>query len=309
MSTRIENQPVLLAAEHPSMCFTPASQDHFLQLLATHTSKKTFDAYKMHQYKSWLEYPNSGPAQNASAREKQLFYTGKSDAKQNYFLNNGILYRKHILSKKKARELGKCHKYSFRSLELVLNCADIPYEEQKIQLQEVILKEKIFDVITDFHLRLQHAGYEKTHATINRHYYGITRDIVGELLQHCRTCNERRTNLSRPPLQAIVSDCALHRLQIDLVDKRSASDRGYIWILHIRDHFSKFSSFYPLKSKTSQEVAFNVANWMGIMGVPLILQCDNGGEFKKVLKELIAHLRVQIINGRPRHPQTQGLVE
>ena len=44
---------------------------------------------------------------------------------------------------------------------------------------------------------------------------------------------------------------------------------------------------------------------------PTILQSDNGKEFcASVIKELISLWpSVKIINGRPRHPQSQGLVE
>lgn len=252
MSAPIDQFNLQLAVEHPSMCFTQASQDHFTEFLEHHDSKKLFDPYKLQLYKTWLRLPNSAPPQLASQKEKQTFYAGKSDARLHYFLKDDIVYRKHFLSEREAHEL------------------NIPYEQQKIALQEVVLKERVFNIITDFHLRLQHAGHEKTHATINRHYYGITRNLVNELLQHCKTCNEHRSNLSKPPLQPIVSDCVLHGAQIDFVDKRNSADRGYIWIPHIKDHFSKFSSFYLLKSKTSQELTFNVAHWIGLMGVPLI---------------------------------------
>jgi hypothetical protein len=36
---------------------------------------------------------------------------------------------------------------------------------------------------------------------------------------------------------------------------------------------------------------------------------DNGKEFKGALLKVIRHMGTMIINGSPRHPQTQGLVE
>jgi len=39
------------------------------------------------------------------------------------------------------------------------------------------------------------------------------------------------------------------------------------------------------------------------------LQCHNGVEFKCVLLILLKKHGIKIINGRLRHPQTQGLVE
>ena len=40
-----------------------------------------------------------------------------------------------------------------------------------------------------------------------------------------------------------------------------------------------------------------------------ILQSDNGSEFKRVFLELVKSFVVRVINGRPRTPRIQGLVE
>jgi transposase InsO family protein len=42
---------------------------------------------------------------------------------------------------------------------------------------------------------------------------------------------------------------------------------------------------------------------------PKIVQCDNGKEFKGALLILLRKYGIQVINGAPRSPQTQGLVE
>ena len=47
-------------------------------------------------------------------------------------------------------------------------------------------------------------------------------------------------------------------------------------------------------------------------GIPKIFHSDNGGEFEyDVLESLITswHKDIQIIHGRPRHSQTQGVIE
>ncbi len=47
-----------------------------------------------------------------------------------------------------------------------------------------------------------------------------------------------------------------------------------------------------------------------VEGNPGILQSDNGTEFTNaLLKQLCVDRGIQIIHGRPRHPQTQGQVE
>lgn len=129
------------------------------------------------------------------------------------------------------------------------------------------------------------------------------------LLKRCQSCLLERQNRSRAPLEPITVDRILECVQIDLVDFRHEPDGQYKWILHIKDHFSKFTSLYPLKSKTSEEVANSIAHWIGCFGHPEILQCDNGREFKGYLLKLHQQYGIRVINGQPRTPRTQGLVE
>ena len=88
-------------------------------------------------------------------------------------------------------------------------------------------------------------------------------------------------------------------------------DGEYRYILHARDHFTRYSWGYPLKSKSSIEVAANLFDLFTTFGTPTILQTDNGKEFtSQVIRELVELWPgTKIINGRPRHPQSQGLVE
>jgi len=89
-------------------------------------------------------------------------------------------------------------------------------------------------------------------------------------------------------------------------------DGEFKYICHVRDHFSRFSWAKALTSKRAVEVAaylFDLFHFLS--SSPTILQSDNEKEFcASVIKELInLWPSVKIINGRPRHPQSQGLVE
>ena len=45
------------------------------------------------------------------------------------------------------------------------------------------------------------------------------------------------------------------------------------------------------------------------VGPPNVLQCDNGGEFKKAVEHFCRKLKVKIIRSSQYHPQSQGKVE
>lgn len=93
------------------------------------------------------------------------------------------------------------------------------------------------------------------------------------------------------------------------MDFHTKPDGDYKYILHIIDHFSKYSCTFPLRSKEASETARRMATWIGFFGPPKILQCDNGGEFRGATLALLQGWGIRVINGRPRHPETQGLVE
>ena len=94
---------------------------------------------------------------------------------------------------------------------------------------------------------------------------------------------------------------------------RHLPDGPFHWILHCVDHWSKFNFAYPLESKRASGVAAALTQQLfPYFGVPRILQSDNGREFVNSLIQATLdswHSDIQLITGRPRHPQSQGLVE
>ena len=87
----------------------------------------------------------------------------------------------------------------------------------------------------------------------------------------------------------------------------------YNYIAHYMDHWSKFHVLWPLMRKSAIEVATGLVHKVfPYFGLPKILQSDNGREFvNEVIREVLKSWpgEVTIINGRPRHSQSRGLVE
>ena len=99
------------------------------------------------------------------------------------------------------------------------------------------------------------------------------------------------------------------RVQIDLINMRHEPSGCYKWILHAKDYFSKFSVLFPLVSKQCEPITECLTIYIMFFGLPKIIQCDNNTEFKGTLLLLLRQHGVKVINGNPRSPQTQGLVE
>lgn len=173
----------------------------------------------------------------------------------------------------------------------------------------VVPESEAFDIIVNEHLQLLHAGRDKVLAAIQQKYYGISRLEVAFILKLCKNCALNRPAATKAPLVPIVSGRAWERVQIDLIDMRHEPSGQFKWILHIKDHFSKYTQLYPLKSKHAEPIATAFALFIAAFLPPKIMQCDNGKEFKGALLILLRKYGIQIVNGAPRSPQTQGLVE
>ena len=60
----------------------------------------------------------------------------------------------------------------------------------------------------------------------------------------------------------------------------SCTDQGYNWIGHYKDHFSKFSIIWAQKNKCAAETIGCMERFVfAYLGVPKLLQSDNGKEF------------------------------
>ena len=181
--------------------------------------------------------------------------------------------------------------------------------EKHPQEREIVVESRIYEIIAYKHDLTGHAGMDATWSAIERHYYGIVRNEVRELVKKCQVCARKASNRSRGPLTPIVVFELFERVQVDLIDFRDTLDNEFQWVLHAKDHFSKYCQLYPLLDKQAVTVAQAMARWIGAFGAPKIVQSDNSKKFKGIMKGLLLRYGIQIINGRPRTPRTQRLVE
>ena len=102
----------------------------------------------------------------------------------------------------------------------------------------------------------------------------------------------------------------MERVQMDLIDMRQEPDGKFRWILHIKDHHTRFCMLYPLRHRRERDVLYYFLQWIAMMGPPAILQTDNGTEFVNLLLSQVAiqhHILVR--RSQPGRPRSQGLVE
>jgi len=235
------------------------------------STRKQLSTYQYDTILKFLADPSLKPHNN---KEKSL----KHQAREQYEVENNKLYR-------------------------------YPKEEKRGSRVEVIKEKEYLDTMIQCHMELHHAGRDKLYPHMQKQYYGASRDDCQWIIDNCKVCVHNRADKSKAPLQPIIVSKVWERLQIDLIDFRHEPCGQYKWVLHVKDHFSKYSLLFPLKSKHATPIADCIAQVIMCFGPSQILQADNGKEFKGALLILLRKWGIRVMNGAPRSPHVQGLVE
>jgi len=203
--------------------------------------------------------------------------------------------------------------YHVREKFELIEVAGVRRVRRKRDQRIMAVVENFTSIIRDMHVASGHKGETKTHKKIMEHYSNITMAAVKAYIANCERCAEKskkkctRGVVVRPILSSSLNE----RGQVDLVDFQSLPDGDFKFILHYKEHLTKFSIFRPLKCKKASEVAKELLNIFLTFGAPHVLQSDNGREFTADIITELASLWPDLIlvNGRPRYPQSQGSVE
>lgn len=155
--------------------------------------------------------------------------------------------------------------------------------------------------------------------TLAAQYWPVIRATVREQLHRivaaCRLCINAAQRAPVAVARAVprsvirVTPAPNIRFQVDLKELPRASD-GYKYVLFVTDVYSRYLWGFPLKDKTCKGVADALAEVFQYCSAPLILQSDWGAEFNgPELRDLLARYNVRHVHSRPRHPQSNGVVE
>lgn len=89
-----------------------------------------------------------------------------------------------------------------------------------------------------------------------------------------------------------------------------AEESGYTWCIDIIDYFSKFMGSFPVEENNAKNALNTIKEFCYLVSNPTILQLNNGLEYdNNMIDEFCINNSIKHIKSRPRHPQTNGLVE
>ena len=115
------------------------------------------------------------------------------------------------------------------------------------------------------------------------------------------------------PPKPVRSDVVNERWQMDLINMQADAvvhnREKQKYILSVLDNFSRFTFLRPLPNKTCTAVAKALTVIFFEHGMPKIMQCDQGTEFKGKVEILLHSRGIKLIRSSPYHPQSQGKCE
>lgn len=130
-----------------------------------------------------------------------------------------------------------------------------------------------------------HCGVVKTLDLIRRNFFwpGLVHD-VREYIRSCEICKSSKAPnfIMRPEMgQEVVISRPFQRLYVDILGPYPRSKQGYIGLLIVLDHLTKFHWLCPLRKFTSAAIQdYLIKNIFHMFGVPETLVSDNGSQFK-----------------------------
>ena len=142
-------------------------------------------------------------------------------------------------------------------------------------------------------------------------WQGISND-VRKYVQACSACQARKTPdpHRQLPTGTLATEFPGDIVAVDILGGLPPSPEGYNYLLVMIDHFSKYATAAPLKTKTCEEVTtvFN-KTWLQHFGQPSRVLTDQGGEFGSRFTTLLRSSGIQKLWTTSYHPQGDSVVE
>ena len=160
------------------------------------------------------------------------------------------------------------------------------------------------------------AGHKDTTKTLHRIRNNFlvknAYSTVANYIKTCHTCQisksyGRTTNPMSPlPTPSMFNE----RVHVDLVGPLSSA-AGYTYILTMRDAFSRYQQFAPLKDKSAASVAKALVDkWLAPFGAMTSMTSDNGKEWvNKIIEYLCRHHNIHHILTTPYYPPGNAIGE
>jgi hypothetical protein len=159
-----------------------------------------------------------------------------------------------------------------------------------------------------------HFGRKRTQACVQaRAYWPGWTNNVRDYLRRCVPCNRYHRGAAprAAALKPFQAGETWETVSIDITGPHPRSSRGYVFIVTLVDHFSKWGEAVPLRNHTAPVVAKALFDHVFCrFGMPRRILTDQGAEFESTLfQEFCRLMDIEKVRTTPYRPSTNGVVE
>ena len=169
------------------------------------------------------------------------------------------------------------------------------------------------EAISHIHIKESgHLGQHKSILKTEEYFYWPNLKVdVKKFVKECVTCQQFKAarGLQQQWQELPSVEQPMDRVSIDVTDMGNATP-GSRYVLTVIDHFSRFVNFYPLTSRTSDNIIRKLDDLVNSYGSPRILLTDNAREFcSGALEEWCEENGIRLVHSTPYHPRGNSISE
>ncbi|XP_041461220.1 uncharacterized protein LOC121412474 [Lytechinus variegatus] len=160
-----------------------------------------------------------------------------------------------------------------------------------------------------------HLGVNKTVNRILKHFFwpGLRSD-VSEFCRACHACQvvgKPNQKIPPAPLRPIPAfDEPFSTIIVDCVGPLPKTKAGHEYLLTMMCAATRFPEAVPLRRITAQNVCKALLKFFSLVGLPRIIQSDQGSNFtSKLFRQVMSQLGIRCVNSSAYHPESQGALE
>ena len=172
----------------------------------------------------------------------------------------------------------------------------------------------LVDVVLNLHVQNAHIGAFKLYEMISQHVWNPSlRAIIRDACNSCSICQRCKTTskVMMPPTIKIQTFSPFELVAMDLVSLPPTQE-GYIGILVMVDHYTKWLAVAPIKNKRSNHIIEKLEHQLfpSLLRLPTKILTDNGPEFSSLeFADMVDRLNIHHIKTTAHKPSSNGAVE
>ena len=174
-------------------------------------------------------------------------------------------------------------------------------------------KESIDNVISAYH-NLYHPGKFRTlHLIATRFYWPTMRNDVAKYVRFCEKCQKNKaTPASKLPIKMFKEpDHRFDIIHMDVLGPMPNVSKGNLYVLSIRDRYTKYNTLIQLKTVTAEETYDKfIDGYVKWFGVPKVITTDHGSNFDcRLIAYFTKKLGIMHRFSTPGHAPSNGFIE